>query len=90
MATCVVSFTDLEGLGHSVEVDAESLYEAAVLAIRTFRQHGCEPGLVTRLDVQVRTAVTHTVTLQKIEAWLSAGSRTPKEAVTKQRLRSLL
>ena len=90
MATCVVSFTDIEGLGHSVEVDAESLYEAAVLAVRTFRQHGCEPGMVTRLEVQVRTAVTHTVTRQKIEEWLSAGSRTPKEAVTKQRLRGLL
>jgi len=31
-------------LRHTVEVEAESLYEAAVLAIRTFRQHHCGQG----------------------------------------------
>jgi hypothetical protein len=32
--TCTVSFTDHEGLRHSVNVHAETLYEAAVLAAR--------------------------------------------------------
>jgi hypothetical protein len=90
MATCVVSYIDSEGLRHSVEVEAESLYEAAVLAVRIFRQHDCEPGPAGRLEVEVRSSVTHTVTLKKIQEWLEAGSRTPKEAVTKQRLRALL
>jgi hypothetical protein len=90
VATCVVSHTDVEGVRHTVEVEAESLYEAAVLAIRTFRQHNCEPGPVTRLDVEVRSSVTHTVTLKRIQEWLTEGARTPKEAVTKQRLRALL
>lgn len=53
MACCVVSYLDTEGLRHTVEVEAESLYEAAVLAIRTFRQHNCEPGLVSTLEVEV-------------------------------------
>lgn len=44
VAICVVSYLDTEGLRDSVEVEAESLYEAAVLAIRVFRQHDCEPG----------------------------------------------
>jgi hypothetical protein len=30
--TCRVSFTDSEGLRHSVDVQAETLYEAAALA----------------------------------------------------------
>ena len=28
----------------SVEVEAQSMYEAAVLAVRSFNQHDCEPG----------------------------------------------
>ena len=28
---CMVAFTDAEGLLHSIEVQAESLYEAAIL-----------------------------------------------------------
>jgi hypothetical protein len=35
--TCLVSFTDSENIGHSVEVVASTLYEAAVLAIAQFR-----------------------------------------------------
>lgn len=44
MAACIVSYLDTEGLRHTVEVEAESLYEAAVLAMRTFKDHDCEPG----------------------------------------------
>jgi hypothetical protein len=58
MATCIVSFLDLDGLRHSVEVDAESLDEAAALATRTFRQHNCAPGAITKLDVEIRSSVT--------------------------------
>lgn len=39
MAACRVSYVDFEGFRHSVELEAESLYEAAVLAVSAFRQH---------------------------------------------------
>jgi len=90
MATCIVSFVDSDGLRHSVEVEAESLYEAGVLAIRTFRQHNCLPGLVSKLEVEIRSSVTHTVTRQKIQEWLDAGARSPREFVLKERLKQLL
>jgi len=90
VACCIVSYIDSEGLRHTVEVDAESLYEAAVLAIRTFRQHDCAPGPSSSLEVEVRTSVIHTITLRRIHQWLDIGARTPKEAVTKERLRGLL
>jgi len=35
-ARCVVSYLDIDGLRHSVEVDAESLFEAAVLGLCAF------------------------------------------------------
>jgi hypothetical protein len=90
VASCVVSYLDTEGLRHTVEVEAESLFEAAVLAIRVFRQHDCEPGHVSTLDVEVRSSVIHTITPKRIYDWLNGGAKTPKEAVIKERLRQLL
>ena len=90
MALCIVSFLDTEGLRHTVEVQAESLFEAAVLALRTFRHHDCVPGALSSIDVEIRSSVTHTVTLKKIHSWLNGGARSPKEAVTKERLRNLM
>src|SRR5258706_16266094 len=36
--TCAVSFVDLRGIRHTAEVQADSLYEAVVLAVRVFRR----------------------------------------------------
>jgi hypothetical protein len=46
MASCIVPYLDTSGIRHSVEVEADSLYEAGVLAMRTFEEHDCEPGAV--------------------------------------------
>jgi hypothetical protein len=75
---------------HSVEVEAGSLFEAAVLAMRTFKEHDCEPGLMSNLDVEIRTSVIHTVTPKKVRQWLEGGARSPKDAVLKERLRAML
>ncbi len=90
MALCIVSYLDTKGLRHTVEVEADSLYEAAVLAVCVFRRHGCEPGQASQLDVEVRSAVTHTVKISKVHTWLNGGARSPKEAVIKERLRTML
>jgi hypothetical protein len=92
--TCLVSFTDSEGIRHAVEVAASSLYEAAALAIAEFRRCGFTanaPGPATRLTVTVKTpATSHEVRLSKIEAWLESGGRSPSEQAIKVRLRELL
>src|SRR5262245_39612906 len=90
MAACIVSFVDLDGIRHSVEVEAEGLYEASVLGICAFRKHDLQPAGLTQLEVEVRNSVTHTLTVRKIQDWLKRVVRTPKEAVLKERLRSLL
>lgn len=90
MATCMVSYLDTSGIRHSVEVEAQSLYEAAVLAIRIFREHDCEPREANRLEIEVRSSVVHTLTIRKIYDWLNGGAKTPKEAVMKEKLRALL
>lgn len=73
-----------------MEVEAQSLYEAAVLALRVFRQHDCEPREASRLEIEVRSSVVHTLTIRKIHDWLNGGAKTPKEAVMKERLKGLL
>ena len=90
MAPCSVSYLDPEGIRHTVEVEAQSLYEAAVLALRIFKEHNCEPGQASYLDVEVRRSVTHRLTIRKLHDWLNGGAKTPKEAITKDRLRTLL
>jgi len=90
MAACIVSFVDLDGIRHSVEVDAEGLYEASVLGLCAFRKHHLEPGGLTQLEVEVRTSVTHTLTVTKVQDWLQRGVRSPKEAVLKEKLRALV
>jgi hypothetical protein len=89
--TCTVSFRDSDGVQHSVEVGAETLYEAAVLALKSFRDQECTPGPAAHLAVEVKSpSVTHTVVARKIEEWLEGGARSPKEAIEKRRLRQLL
>src|SRR5437867_13086999 len=86
MAACIVSFVDLDGIRHSVEVEAEGLYEASVLGLCALRKHELQPGGFTELQVEVRSSVTHTLTVTKVREWLQRGVRTPKEAVLKERL----
>lgn len=90
MAACIVSFVDLDGIRHSVEVEADGLYEASVLGLCAFRKHELEPGGLTQLEVEVRSSVTHTLSVTTVREWLQRGVRTPKEAVLKERLRTLL
>jgi hypothetical protein len=88
MAACIVSYVDLDGIRHSVEVEAEGLYEASVLGLCAFRKH--ELGGLTQLEVEVRSSVKHTLTVTKVREWLQRGVRTPKEAILKDKLRTLL
>jgi len=90
MAHCVVGYVDLDGVRHSVEVEAEGLYEAAVLGLCALRKHDLNPAGLTQLEVEVRSSVTHTLTVKKVYEWLRRGVRTPKEAVLKERLRELM
>jgi hypothetical protein len=89
--TCTASFVDTDGLRHSVDVQAETLYEAAALAIRTFREHDCAPGLASQLEVEARSpGVTHKVSMMKIENWLQSSAKSPSDRLLKERLKDLL
>jgi hypothetical protein len=89
----VVSFSGERGVRHSVEVTAESLYEAAATALSIFRQSewGDTIGPNTDLHVAVKNPeTTHRVTQNQIRRWCDGVAVSPDELLKRQRVRSLL
>jgi len=86
--TCIVSFADSEGIRHSVEVTASTLYEAAAIAIAEFRRCGFTanaPGPATRLTVALKIpATSHEVQLGKIETWLQSAGMFDRKAARRK------
>jgi hypothetical protein len=77
-----------------VEVKAESLYEAVALGLYDLRASGLTPilpGPTTSIRVRVTAAATaeHVVTFRQFENWLGTASRSPKERLTKERIRGM-
>jgi hypothetical protein len=89
---CRVSFTTTSGIRHSAEIQADSLYEAAVEGIKAISQQwGEQPGPVTPIVVEVKApAVEHELTLKQIQQWLDGTCNSPKDKLTKDRLRQRL
>jgi hypothetical protein len=89
--SCTVSFTGPDGIRHSVNVQAETLYEAVVLAICAFREHDCAPGSGSQLEVEAKSpSVTHTVSMAKVQDWLRSSAKSPSDKIMKERLKGLL
>lgn len=92
-AVCSVPFKDERGIRHTVEVEAESLFEAAILAVRAFRKAEwiSNVGPAMPLEVEVRAPATkHTMTLIQVERWLDESVNSPNEMVKKAKLKELL
>jgi hypothetical protein len=92
---CSVSFIGTSGIRHGVDVEAESLYEAAVKAITRFRADPWmeQLGTAIPLDIEIResSALTkHSVTLKQVESWLASTSTSPYVASKKTRLKMML
>jgi hypothetical protein len=88
--TCTVSFTDSDGVRHSVDVQAETLYEAVALT-QAFREHDCARGLASHFEVEARSpGVTHRVSMGKVRAWVESSAKSPRDLILKERLKGLL
>ena len=90
---CAVSFTDVRGIRHSADVEAESLYEAAVQGIRRLNQdpwiERIGPG--TKLEIEVHEPSTkHVLSVDQVERWLAGATANPTEATKKKKLKLLL
>ncbi len=92
--SCKVSCRDAQGVEHSVDVTAESLFEAVAQAWRIFGENewnadgGRPPSLfVVRVK---QPEIEHKVRAQDFENWLAAATKSPAEMALKERLRKVL
>jgi hypothetical protein len=94
LRTCRVSCIDLNSIEHSVEVTAESLYEAVARGLATFRNADWASEIgrgQTVITVMVKQPeVEHKVRMRDFEAWLDSNGRSPAQMALKVRLRGLL
>ena len=91
--SCSVSFVGPTGVRHSVDVTADSLYEAAILGVAALLADGwaeqIAPG--TQLEVQVRApATTYSLTLVQLRRWCEGICVSPEETLKKRKLRAML
>jgi hypothetical protein len=91
---CKVSVADIEGVEHSTEVTAGSLYEAIAAALISLRKDDwvgeIGRGLTTvKVEVQ-QPPVTHEVRMKDFQAWLERKSGSPAEMVLRDKLVEML
>ena len=90
---CTVSFKAATGISHSVDVEAETLYEAAGLGLARLKKDGWIEGLGpgTRLEIAVREPSTlHSLTVQQVQRWASGVTTSPAEVLRRTRVKQLL
>jgi len=94
LKACTVVVHDLNGTAHSLDVTAETLYEAVAQAIASVHGHEWVGDIgkgLTTVTVKVRNPeVTHVVKIQDFENWLSRGCKSPADTALKARLRKML
>ena len=92
--SCKVTCRDLIGNDHTVEVTAESLYEAVGKALSILRQDEWVDQIgegLTEVRVSVsQPAVEHKVLVKDFRRWLESQGRTPAEQALKKRLAEIV
>jgi hypothetical protein len=91
--SCTVSFRGVSGIRHSVDLDAESVYDAAIRGLTLLRRDGWVDSVssATALEVQVREPATrHSVSVQQLRRWCDAIAASPAETIRKAKLKQLL
>src|ERR671936_2156196 len=84
LRTCTVSFTGPSGVRHSVEVTAESIYEAAALGVSALKSDGWADAIApgTELEIQVREPATcYRITVHQIRRWCDGIAVSPDDTL---------
>ena len=92
--SCRVPETDLEGISHTVEVTASTLYEAVTLGLAAMRGHDWVARIPEGLaPVRVRVMsipVEHCVTIKDFTRWVERKGGSPREVTDRDRVRAIL
>jgi hypothetical protein len=92
--SCRVTIQDMDGVSHTVEVTAATLYEAVAQGLCLIRRGEWVAGIAQGLNVvKVSVAdvrVEHEVKLLDFTKWLERPGGSPREVSDRQRIRSIL
>ncbi|HEU5399749.1 MAG TPA: hypothetical protein VFU86_00255 [Terriglobales bacterium] len=92
--SCRVTIRDMEGIDHTVQVSASTLYEAVALGLGSLRSEewvGAIPEGLNAVRVSVmNVAVEHSVQIKDFNDWLRREGRTPREQGQRSRVREIL
>jgi hypothetical protein len=92
--SCRVTIQDLDGVSHTAEVTAATLYEAVAQGIAAIRGNEWVAGIAQGLNVvKVSVAdvrIDHEVRLGDFTKWLERSGGSPREISDRRRIRTIL
>ena len=94
ISKCIVRLKDCHDTEHSVEVYAESLYEAVIRGLHRLEDVGWESDKgerIRKVEVEIHHEPTrHIVDVRKLLKWLEGTDISPAQETRKEKLRKLL
>lgn len=94
LRTCTVAVKDLQDVEHSVEVTAETLYEAVATALAALQTDSwvgeLGQGFTTITVLVQQPPVKHELKMKDFVTWLGRQARSPAEVTLKQKLEKIL
>lgn len=92
--SCRVTLRDMEGVEHTVQVTASTLYEAVALGLASFRAEewvgGIPEGIQPVKVCVTNVPVEHSVCMRDFKAWVLSEGRTPRDKASRHRVREIL
>jgi hypothetical protein len=94
LRSCRVTVQDMDGIFHTVEVTASTLYEAVAQGLAALRANEWVAGIAQGANV-VRVSVAdvrveHEVKLMDFTKWLEKTGGSPREVSDRHKIRSIL
>jgi uncharacterized protein (UPF0210 family) len=94
LRTCTVAVKDIQDVEHSVEVSAETLYEAIATALAALQKDvwvgEIGQGLTSVTVLVQEPPVKHEVKMRDFVSWLGRQGRSPAEVTLKQKVERIL
>jgi hypothetical protein len=92
--SCRVTISDMEGVAHTVEVTASTLFEAVALALKQLQGNEWVAGIGRPTDT-IRVAVKsvpieHAVRVGDFTKWLDRQGTSPAEVMKRRKIRQIL
>ena len=94
LRSCRVTCRDAQGVEHTVQVTAQSLFEAVAQGLRVFREDDWSEdpnrGPASVVVAIKHPEVEHKVRIKDFEKWLDSAARSPADMALKNRLRNIV